>query len=113
MALTFRPRRSQATPIVPDAEMFLGDETLSVPTTAGGTALAFIPNGARHVYLQPTVFPIVFRAASGSLGGAPASGAGISIPAGAGFDYTGDPALLKLIGVGGTATVYAMYFGEP
>ena len=114
MALSIRPRSQQAVPTVPDAETFLGDETLPVPTTAGGTALASVPSGARHVYLQnlDAANSVIVRPTSGSLGGAPDSTHGLTIKAGGGFDYTSDPALLKLLGVGGTVNVYAVYFGE-
>lgn len=83
-----------------------------MPTTAGGTALASVPAGARHVYLQASSFAVIFRPNDTGVGGNPDSTHGVTIAAGAGFDYTGDPAKLKLLGVGGTASVYAMYFGE-
>jgi hypothetical protein len=111
-----RPERAairQAQPVVPDAETFIGDETLSVPTTVGGTALAAVPTGARHAYFQNIgAFDVIMRATSAALGGAPDATHGVVIKAGGGFDYTGDPTLLKFLGVGGTSSVFANYFGE-
>ena len=113
MALIRLPRHRQTQPVIPDAETFLGDEALSVPTTVGGTALASVPTGARHAYIQNNGgFDLIMRATSGSAGGNPSAGNGITIKAGQDFDYTGDPSLLKFLGVGGTTTIFVFYFGE-
>jgi hypothetical protein len=112
MAVVIRPRRFQAQPVVPDVETFLGDETLDAPTTAGGTPLAAVPAGTRHAYFYVRTNAAIFRPTDGSAGGAPDSTHGVTVGAGSGYDYSGDPTLLKFLGVGGTASVYAMYFGE-
>src|SRR4051812_28016467 len=113
MALSFRPRTSRAQPVVPDAEKFLGDEVVSATTGAGGVATASVPNGARHAYIFNTgSFSVIVRPNDTGIGGDPVAGNGITIAAGFGFDWTGDPARLKFLGVGGTSAVYIAYFGE-
>lgn len=113
MAARLRARSEQAHPIVQDMEAFIGDETLAVPTTAGGTALASVPAGARAVYIYAYDFDVIIRPTSGALGGNPAAKTGITIKKDTGFDFTCDPTFLKLLGSGGTANIYALYRGEP
>lgn len=111
--MKLRPRIAHAHPIVQDAENFLGDEVVSATTTAGGQPTAVVVNGTRHAYLFNTgAFPVIVRCKNGSVGGVPASGNGITVAAGAGFDWTADPTGLLLLGVGGTSAVYLAYFGE-
>ena len=114
MALTKRARSEQSQPVIPDSETFLGDELLAVPTTAGGTAFASVPNGARHAYLMnlDASNKVILRLNATGIGGNPDSTHGIVIGPGAGFDLTTDPSQAKLLGVGGTVNVFATYFGE-
>lgn len=108
-----RPRLWQATPTVTDTEDFLGDELLAVPTTAGGTPLASVPQGTRHAFVTnlDTVHSVIVRPQDGALGGVPDSTHGIPIVAGTSLDVTFDPALALFLGVGGTVNVYVTYFG--
>jgi hypothetical protein len=115
MALSLRPRLARAQPIVQDAEKFLGDELLAVPTTVGGTAFASVPNGTRHAYITnlDATKTVILRLTDGTAGGNPDSTHGIPIGPGASLDLTCDPAKAKLLGVGGSVNVFANYFGEP
>jgi hypothetical protein len=115
MALTLRPRKSQAFGTVPEAERFLGDELLAVPTTVGGTALASVPSGARHAYLVnlDTTNKVILRLNATGIGGNPDATHGIPLAAGVAFDLTSDPAQVKLLAVTSAVNVFVSYFGEP
>ncbi len=113
MSLAKRPRLGQAQSIVPDAETVLGDDPdVSIPTTAGGTALPNVPEGCRHAYFTVETWPVRLRPVTGSGGGDPSSTEGVLLNTGEGFDLTADPTLFKLIGVGGTAKLNVLYLGE-
>lgn len=114
MTVQRRGRLAVAQPTVPEMEQFLGDEAISIPTTAGGTALASVPDNARHAYIQnlDSTNPVMLRLTDGSVGGDPDSTHGIRLEAGDGFDLTADPSLVKLLAINDAVDVFVTYFGD-